>query len=271
MNFGNRASTVKTAVRGKPSQRRATNKSRDTAPKVLDQILQHVARYRLTTFAALQQLPAFEDQGPRHIRYALRDCERQDLLRCDTLHPGSRYWFLGERGLERLQREGTSRPFSEHAKLKAAALLHFCCLSSNTRHLLLPEEIEGGFPSIFRPGLPHGYYFDPTDDGRIGLARVDNSRGGRWDRPLQSLRQTIADHWHRTGFHDLIQAGRFEITLLTILPRKARRLKQAVASLPDTRRVPIQIKAIPELLPLLGCCHPATGSFRRKEVTRRAP
>lgn len=105
---------------------------------------------------------------------------------------------------------------------------------------------------MFRPGLPEGYYFDPQGSGRLGLARVDAGRRGRWDRVVQSLREDIDDHLHQVGFRKLIQAGRFEITLLTVLGQKARRIVESLSQYRDTVRVPLQVVALPELLPLIS-------------------
>jgi hypothetical protein len=46
------------------------------------------------------------------------------------------------------------------------------------------------------------------------------------------------------------------------LPQKAARLRQAISQLHDARRVPIEVVAIPELLPLVM-------PWRRKEVSAR--
>jgi hypothetical protein len=236
--------------------RQRQQRTPELSTETIDAVLQHIARYRLTVFAVLEQLPELGDFGPRHVRYALRACERQGYVCSATLHGGAKYWCLDRRGAEHCGL-GDDRigHFSEPAKLRAAALLRFCCLSDRPRHLLLPSDIEHSFPSLYRDGMPSGYYFDPKGPGRLGLARVDLGRRGRWDRVIQSLRQDITQHWHRPGFRDFIQAGRFELTVLTVFRQKAQRLQTALSKLRDAQRLPMRVVAIPELLPLVASIH----------------
>ena len=143
-------------------------------------------------------------------------------------------------------------PLSEPAKLRAMAILQFCCLSGSPCHRLTDEELTRSFPDVARPGLPSTYYFNPDGSGRLGLARVDAGGRGRWDRVVHSLRQDIRDHFRQPGFQRLIRAGRFEITLLTVLRQKARRVCQSLSSAPEAHRVPCRVVALPELLPLIS-------------------
>ena len=216
-------------------------------------VLNHLARYRLTVFAALERLPVFSAAGPRQIKNVLRDCQRQSLVGSAPLHHGAKYWYVDTAGAERC---GLSElrigPLSEPAKLRALALLRFCCLSDKPRHRLTPDDLSRHFPSLYRPGLPSGYYFDPAGSGRLGLARIDAGRRGRWDRVLQSLRADINDHVHKPGFQRFIEAGRFEITVLTVFRQKARRIHESLAQVADAHRIPLQVVALPELLPLIG-------------------
>jgi hypothetical protein len=135
-------------------------------------------------------------------------------------------------------------------------------LEGNESSWLTAEELKRSFPTLHRPGLPSGYYFDPAGDGSLGLLRIDAAGKARWDRAMQSLRHDIGAHWLHTGFRQLVEATRFQITLVTVLPQKAARLRQAISQLHDARRVPIEVVAIPELLPLVM-------PWRRKEVSAR--
>jgi len=219
----------------------------------VDAVVHHLARYRLTVFPAVQQLPAFATSRPSQVKDTLRECQRQSLIGSAPLHHGAKYWYLDVLGAQRCGLpEERIGPLSEPAKLRALAMLRFCCLSGAPRHRLTADDFAQSFPDLARPGLPDGYYFDPQGSGRLGLARVDAGRRGRWDRAIESLRDDINDHVHRSGFRRLIQAGRFEITLLTVLRQKAQRLYESLTQFPDARRVPVQVMAIPELLPLLS-------------------
>ena len=207
---------------------------------------------RLTVFAALERLPEFSAAGPRQIKNVLRDCQRQTLVGSAPLHHGAKYWYLDTAGAKHCGlAEERSGFLSEPAKLRALAMLRFCCLSDRPRHRLTAEDLARSFPSLQRPGLPNGYYFDPAGSGCLGLARLDVGRRGRWDRVLQSLRADINDHIQQPVFKRLIEAGSFEITVLTVFRQKARRIEEALAQRKDSCAVPLQVVALPELLPLI--------------------
>lgn len=225
-------------------------------------ILNHLARYRLSVMEAVERLPEFVSWRTRRIKAVLRTCERQSLIRSSWLHQGVRCWCLAPAGAAYcgLPAERSGK-LSESAKLRAFGLLQFCCLGDETRRRLSNAELIHAFPHLPSAGLPNGYYFDPTGCGRLGLARLDAHRQGRWDRSLQCLREDIDRHWQEPGFRRLIQAGRFEITLLTVFPEKASRLSAALAEHRDASRMPVRCLALPALLPLIT-------SLPRKEVSQ---
>lgn len=225
-------------------------------------LLEHLARYRLTEFAVLKRLPVFSDWSSRDLRQLLRDCKRQRLIGSAPLHHAARYWFLEFQGAIRTGlTEQFSGPLSEVAKLRAYAVLRYCCHSEPMRHRLTADELKQHFPTLHRPGMPNHYYFDPQGEGTIGLLRIDAGNRGRWDRSIQSLRQDISSHFLRDGFRQLALAGRFRITLVTVHPRKANRLSEALKQHRDVQRILVEVVAMPELLPLVV---PSRG----KEVQR---
>lgn len=239
------------------------SQSKTADEREVSALLEHLARYRLTEFSVLNQLPAFSDWRVSDLRHLLRECERKRLIGSAPLHQAARYWFLNTEGAKRLGlSEQFSGPLSEVAKIRAYAVLRYCCHSEPLRHRLTADELKQHFPALHRPGMPNHYYFDPQGEGTIGLLRIDAGHRGRWDRSIQSLRQDISSHFLRDGFRQIALAGRFRITLVTVLPRKANRLVDALQQHRDAQRIPVEIIAMPELLPLVAPCH-------RKEVHSR--
>ena len=240
-----------------------------TSPAVCDAdiaaVLEHLARYRLTTFDAVCRLPQLKRLGRRGVRHVLRHGIREGLLVSASLHNSARYWALAVAGAARCglsqHRSGT---LSETARIRAYAILHFCCLGNQPSQRLLPEELKHNFPDLYRTGMPGAYYFDASGAGRIGLCRVDGARHGRWDRIIAAVREDINLHLRLPGFQRLIAAGRFDITLLTILPCKARRIAEALVKHPEFRHVPVRVVAQPALLSLIASSH-------RKEKRRKLP
>jgi hypothetical protein len=235
--------------------------ARQPAANDLDALLlEHVARYRLTVVEAALRLPRLAGIEQEQIRRSLQGLKRRSLLSTAPLCVGSTYWHLtaasaGKAGLPERQ----SGPLSESAKIRAYAILHFCCLTGAARHRLNSVELSQYFPELSRPGLPGGYYFDPRGAGQLGLIRVDAGNNGRWDRVVESLREDVSNHMLQPGFRSLIQAHRFQIAVLTVFPHKARRIQETLAKHADSARIPVEVVSIPELLPLLT-------STIRKEV-----
>jgi len=219
-------------------------------------VLQHIARYRLSTFAVMMRLPEFKDTKPRALRELLRECCDFGELSSAALHAGIRYWFLTAKGAIRCGLdESRSGPLSETAKIRAYALLLFCCGSNQPHYRLTADELSSRFSALHRPGMPGTYYLEPAESGCIGLMRIDAGHCGRWDRIAQSVRDDITLHRRLPGFRQLIQSCRFEITVLTVLPAKAERIASVVQSLPEVKHVPVHVVAQPELLPLIHSSH----------------
>lgn len=223
-----------------------------TSAAALTAVLQQIARYRLAVFASLRTERVFADVGPRATKQVLRDAQQRGWIASATLHHQARYWRLTAAGAAEIGvTSPRSEPLSEPAKLRAYALLAFCRLSDRPRVRLTADELNRHFPDPLRDGMPTGYYLAPQGPGCLGLARVDAGRRGRWDRIVESLREDIDAHCRLTGFRPLIASGRFELTVLTVFPQKARRIQAALAAHRDAQRIRVQAVALPQLLPLL--------------------
>lgn len=216
-------------------------------------LLRHLARYRLTEFSVLKRLPEFRRLSPAALHQQLRQARQAGVLESAPLHQSARYWYLTPDGAAQAELPPEcSGPLSESAKLRAYAVLRFCFGSRSQRHRLDPEELKQQFPLLARGGLPNRYYYDPREGGHLGLYRVDAGGSGRWDRCVQAVRQDISSHLLNPGFRQLVQAGRFRITVLTVFHHNANRLAETLREHRDTRRIPVECLAFPELLPLIA-------------------
>ena len=223
-----------------------------TTADVIVAVLQHIDRYRLTVLEALERLPVFAGLRTQQVRRVRRKLERRALIAAAPLHRGVLYWYILPRGSHRLGlTDDRSGPLSEPAKIRAYALLRFCCLSEKPRVRLTHEDIATRLPEFDRPGLPSLYYFESCSSGLLGITRVDAGHRGRWDRIVQTVREDIDAHLRRPAWRRLITAGRFEFTLLTVFPEKAERIRETLAQLPDVGRAKVQVIALPELLPFI--------------------
>lgn len=219
----------------------------------LHSVLSQIARYRLATFATVQQLEVFEDQGPRFVKAAIKECERRKWIASAWLDGTRKYWFLHRRGADILSLDNPRiGPLSQCARIRAAGMLFFCLLGTRQRHLLTRSECQQHLKDELRGGLPSGYYFMPDESCWLGLARIDAGRLGRWDRVIESVREDVDRHLRMETLKPLIKRRGFEISVVTVLPEKAVRLKDAMSSLRDLRRIPVRVVVCSELLPLLA-------------------
>ena len=214
-------------------------------------VLSRVARYRLTTADAIETLELPEPATHQQKHDALKHCARMGWVGSDWLIRGRRYWYLT--GL--LEGYGTvakrSGPLSEPAKLRAYAMLSFCCGLNPVRHKLTRIEMAKHFPELDRSGLPDRYYLNTENKGRLGLVRYDLGHHGRWDRVVDATRQDIRSHLSEPAIRSLISADRFEIAILTVLPQKAERLRTIFEQRSSSLRIPVGVYEFPQLLPLI--------------------
>lgn len=223
-------------------------------------VLEHLARYRLTVVAAMQQLPHFKRLGRKRTTAVLHQLCRSHEIGAAPLYRNRQYFFLEERGFDRLagalpQNDSRDRygSLSELAKIKNYAILVFCCLSGRQRQRLMPADFHNCFPDLCRPGLAMNYYVDTSGpQPRLGFIRVDTGGTGRWDRVLAKCLHDVTTHEAVPGFRPFIARQAFEVTLITPLLQKARRIAETVNKLDDPRANLIKVSAMPELLNLIA-------------------
>ena len=220
-------------------------------------VLQHVSRYRLTTATALRQ--ALPELCPTR-RSAERKLTRlvdDGLLALAPLAKHERYAFLTSQGSEELGATATHpcQPFAELPKLRCFGWLAFCCLGNTRRERLLPEELRTAFPELNRPGVPLSFYrtlIESNAKASFGYARIDPCGHGRWDRIVAAVLNDIRQLAPLPTVKRLMAEQRFEYSLITALPHKARRVREALAQKAESRVLRINVVALPLLLPLIA-------------------
>lgn len=234
--------------------------TRELDPATYD-VLDHIARYRIGVPEALVATPPFAEfsvaRATRTLR-ALSEAAEEPLLASAPLFGDRRYFYLtraGEAAIgEAEPGQGSRRragALSEIAKVRAYAVLAFCCLSGTPRQRLTAEEFRRTFPEHHRPGLPRGYYAD-HEAKRLGFVRVDAGGRGRWDRIAEKIREDVERHRAMPAFRDYVAAGSFELTLVTATERKAERLRPLFEEEGRSFGVPLRVHVVPELLDLIA-------------------
>ena len=129
----------------------------------------------------------------------------------------------------------TSSPRNLRANCASSrsAIACFCCCSNPFRELFTKDEFIAKFALIWYPGQPVRYYLEPADGDEVRLAFLKVDKGGpsRWDRVIESCQRFLSKRTTRSqtnpqyhpqvdAFRDLLDGGRFQISLLTSLPEK---------------------------------------------------
>lgn len=108
----------------------------------------------------------------------------------------------------------------------------FCNSGKAKRTSLTNDDVEHYFPSLFRHGLPSGYYVDSTNKTPVlGLLRVDTHLtpvNRIWQRSLKFFEK----HHHIPVFRDLILRQQFQIAWAVATASKARAFNTLVVHRP---------------------------------------
>lgn len=155
------------------------------------EILQHVARYRLTTREIVQSL-FMPDTDVNAVTKVLGRLVGARLLSRHTLHDVHQYWTLGVAGAHRLGlNEKRASALGYSALVEHYGVLLFCCQPGKPRReLLTPGEFEAQFPGHGHPSIQRAAYYVDEHKGvrRLGMIIVD--RNGD---PLRLIRKCMGE------------------------------------------------------------------------------
>lgn len=227
------------------------NSLRDWHP-IEEAIIEHIDRYGMTTPEAACVAGVKGMNDPQVAEARLQALTRRGDLVIQTL-PGNCITYtlslqsrnrLGQQAAERL-----SRPPSLRLLAERFAFLTFSCLQDQRRSKLTPVELKERFADLYRHGSAHHFYltreFGPP---RLGFLRIDVGSYGRWDRIVAKASDDLRTHLSMALVRKLLDEDAFELTVITALPTKAQRIKEALAERRDALPVPTRCIAMPELV-----------------------
>jgi len=217
-------------------------------------VMEHVARYRMTTYPAVNSLRGVRHFGRRRLRQLLNSMCRSRQLGRSTLFHQKHYFFLADDGASPTKGAGRrTGPLSETAKVRNYAIQSYCLRGGVYRSRLTKEELASMLPEIDRPGLPLNYYVDTSSDApRLGFVRVDVGGHGRWDRIAKTCVSDLMSHIGNPAFQQFIQSDAFEVTLITTMPQKADRLRSWIVEQSPEATSLLKVVAFPELINLIA-------------------
>lgn len=143
------------------------------------------------------------------------------------------------------------RPPTVQGVARAVAARRFCQNELTQPQLLSRQNVENYFPTVFRKGMPEGYYVrDARTRPVLGLLRVD-AHMKPVGRMLSKSNSIAQRHFKQKEFRQLHQTGQFELTWLVPTEAKKRTLEITVAGFAK-RCIALHAFVVPELLGLLA-------------------
>lgn len=253
--------------------------SKETLPET---IATYLRRYRLATaeILAAQRVAGLRDETDAR---ELLDCLASNgLLECAPLVPGESnetYFYASARIATQLGDPSLAeRHRSLDERLALWAVARFCSGENPFRELLTREEFRTQFAELWKPGEPLRYYLEPTGDvTRLAFIKVDLGGASHWDRVVDSCCRFIkkriepscdsADSLRSDLFRQLIDHGRFQVSVLLATPEKAEAINARldIDAVRYGERPPIVPYVVPGLLQLL-----LRSSFNDRTVYRAA-
>lgn len=178
-----------------------------------------------------------------------------EMLRDSLVHHRRLQLSTSVGGTTVVTRRAKGRP-SDAAIARAIATQSFCRREPTRPRLLSPGDIETYFPSLFRKGLPSGYYVRNAAASKpmLGLLRIDTNAKpiGRLVSKSDSI---VQGHFKQQEFRQLHRSGQFELTWLVPTNAKKRSLEITVANF-RTLSFTLRAFAVPEMLDLLAPLQP---------------
>ena len=216
-------------------------------------VLDHVARYRLTTITALRLVLGGLSRAAVS-KIVSRLCDGSYLQSYPLSHP-SRYFVLGTEGIRVLGLSGyRSRPLGPQALPMEFAALTYATFGKRPRLRLLLVEVRSRCPWLPNQLATAIHCYD-EQESVLELLRVD--LGGPPDHVARKCVADINVRYRMNEFCALARGGKFRLVVITSTPAKASALRQSLSRHDWPTEVPIHFSIVPDLLTLTARKHDA--------------
>lgn len=177
-------------------------------------ILEFIARYRIGTSRLVRDSCFGGSTRLKNVDRVLLRLERRGLLKRSPLDVGMAYHTITRRGLSMLtDNPRTPRPLSEQTLPIALAIASYCVAHGIER--LTRREFEADYPELSGRGVRSSSYTLNDSNGVDKLEMLVVDRGGAAHRIRSRVRRILAQRKRLPRFWQLMEAGRFRITVLT--------------------------------------------------------
>lgn len=212
-------------------------------------IIDHVARYRVTTVDVLHEKFFPELQSVKSVRkIAARMIADGWLDRFQAVSRRNLY-VLGRNFEQPRAKQGTTACFSEQSLLTAVAILYFC-VRHRHRRLTVPELLKVD-KRLCQTGLNNSPYYVEQRENQLGLSLLLVDRDSPVRRLTWKVKRLVGQRKRHDGFHAWMLDQRFSITILTAFAEKQQQLIQAFSAHAEPL-AKVRVALVPEFAPYLS-------------------
>ncbi len=216
--------------------------------------MDHVARFRLTTIAALRRTALMGLSRGAVSKVVTRLCHGEYLESYPLSHP-ARYYVLGSEGIRALGLPGhRSQPLGPQSLPIEFAALAYATLGKRLRQRLRTNEVQTRCPWLPTNCAAAIHCYDEQEN-ILELLRVD--LGGPPDHVARKCLADINTRRKYAEFSDLSRRGKFRLVVITSTPAKGTALRQSLDRHDWPVDVPIHFSIISDLLSLTARKHNA--------------
>jgi len=218
-------------------------------------ILEHVARYRLTTpsilFKRFFEVDGVDDNAVTKVTSRLVE---RDFFRKFDLYASYKYFTLGKRGAKSvgINAKRVGAPLGREALYREFGTLHFCQLAPERRERLTIADIHRDYPELKHRGDNDHYYTEQGEtDETLGYVWIDG--GGDAAHVIRKVEQDlIGPRLAVPGLRQRMEQGHFILAIVTYLEDKKQQIAAAIHH-HGAFQAPVRfrVEVVPELLPLI--------------------
>lgn len=217
------------------------------------EILEHVSRYRLTTRDALHQR-FFDDSEVNAVtKVTTRLVSSGYLAEWEVdLTQSRKYFTVGKAAASLFGVSAKkSAPLGPQAFATEYAVLCFCCLGDQRRERLTVSELHAREPRLVVGKVDNSHYYLDHDGTGAILEYLRVELGGSVDHVLRKCRGAVQSRVRHALFQELVNAGRFGVTVLTASEQKADLIGAAITRASD---LPVRVRAfaVPQLAEVIA-------------------
>ena len=209
------------------------------------QVLEHVARYRLTTTRALRRVLPGRLSPNAAGKLANRLCAADLLAKYPLAHP-VRYFVLGRRGAKLLGLSANcAAPLGPQSLPLEYAVLLYSVLGKQPRRRLTITELRERWPWL-PPELVHASFCLDAQTDVLELLRVD--LGGPADHVARRTVRDMSRMRRASEFQSILVQGQFRLVLITATRGKAQALRKALEQHDWPAGLQVHFSVVPQLL-----------------------